>query len=111
MQVPAQHLELEEVTQDAEVLVVGAAGAFAPLRLEELFESLCPDRRLQVADLEVGEVAGELVEAGFVIAVRRRGEPLPFRAKVVTGLLPERERAVGLVLHGFTQQPCGCGEG
>ena len=43
--------------------------------VEELLQPLCPDRRLEVADLEVGEVAGELVETGLVVPVRRGREP------------------------------------
>ena len=64
---PAAHLEVEEVTEDREVLVVGACGARAPLVLEELLEPLGADRRLQVGELEVSEVAGELVETRFVV--------------------------------------------
>ena len=56
-------MELEEVAQDAEVLVVGAARAFAPVSVKGLLQPLGADRRLQVDQFEVGEVAGELVEA------------------------------------------------
>jgi hypothetical protein len=78
VQVAAQHVELEELAQDAMRFVVGASGAGAPLELEELLEPLSADWRLEVGDFEVGEVARQFVEDRFVIAIRRFGQPLSF---------------------------------
>jgi len=55
------------------------------LVVEEFFESFGADGRLEVFEVEVGEVSGELVEDAFVVAIRRFGEASPFRPKVVAG--------------------------
>ena len=53
-------------------------------------------------ELEVAEVAGELVEAGLVRLVRVREQPAAALAQVRACLLAERKRPVRLVLHGVT---------
>jgi hypothetical protein len=69
VEVSAHDLEAEEVFDDGEVLVVGARRPGAPQRVEELFDALGASGRLEVLDLEVEEVAGELVQAALVVAV------------------------------------------
>jgi hypothetical protein len=69
VQPPAHDLELDEVPQARQILVGVAGAAVAVLVLEELLDALRPDRRLEVLDLEVGEVASELVESPLVFAV------------------------------------------
>jgi hypothetical protein len=92
MQARAQDVELEKISEDREVLVVRAAGARAPLEVEKFLEAISSDRRLEVVELEVGEVARQLVEAGFVVAIRLGRESLALRTEVVAGLLTERNR-------------------
>ena len=61
VELAAKDLELEEVLEDREVLVVVAGAAFSVLVLEELLEPLSADRWLEVLDLEIEEVADQLV--------------------------------------------------
>src|SRR5580704_1415043 len=60
VQAAAHDLEAGEVFDDREVLVVRARHAVAPERVEELFDALGAGGWLEVLDVEVEEVAGEL---------------------------------------------------
>jgi hypothetical protein len=79
---------LKKSLDDREVLVVRPRRARAPLGVQELLEALRADRRLEVLELEVGEVAGELVEPGLVVAVGAVGQPLALDPQVAGDLLP-----------------------
>ena len=57
--------------------------------------------RFEVRELEIGEVARQLVEAGLVGLVGVRQEPPAVAAQVGARLLAEREGPVGLRLHGL----------
>ena len=61
LNVPAQLVVAKEVMQDRQVLVERASGPDAPLCVQELFEAFGADRRFQVVEVEVGEIAGQLV--------------------------------------------------
>jgi len=67
MQPTAQHLELEEVPEDAEVLVVVPRRAIAVLRVQELLDPLGAHGRLERLELQIREEARALVEAALVI--------------------------------------------
>ena len=53
--------------------VVGARLPCPPLEPEELLQPFSADGRLQVVELQVGEVAGELVEARLMLVDYRAG--------------------------------------
>jgi len=72
-----------------------------PGLVDELLEALGSKRRFEVAELEVGEVARQLVEAGLVCLVRARQQSAAVLPQVRACLLSERERPVCLVLHGL----------
>jgi hypothetical protein len=80
----------EEVFDDREVLVVRARRSRAPERVEELFDALGAGRWLEVLDLEVEEVAGELVQAALVVAIAGGGQALALRAQVAGSVGPDR---------------------
>ncbi len=82
MQAASEDLEAEEVLDDREVLVVRARCAVAPQGIQELLQMLGALGWLEVLDLEVEEVAGELVQARLVVAVAGVGEALALRAQV-----------------------------
>jgi hypothetical protein len=86
----AHDLEAKEVFDDGEVLVVCAWCSRAPERVEELFDVLGAGGRLEVLDLEVEEVAGELVQARLVVAVAGVGQALSLRAQVAGSVGPDR---------------------
>jgi hypothetical protein len=85
LDVAAQLVMPEEVMQNREGLVERAPGAGAPLVVEELLQAFGADRRLEVVEVKVSEVAGQLVEARLVVAIRRFGQAAPFRSQVVAG--------------------------
>jgi hypothetical protein len=107
------HLPAEEVLDDAQVRVVGPGFGVvgAPVDVEELLEPLRADRGLEVLELEVGEPAGELVEAGLVLAVGPLREPLPLGPQVGGGLCAEGEELVALVAHGLADYALRLGVG
>jgi len=90
VQTAAHDLEAEEVFDDGEVLVVRARRPGAPQRVEELFDALGAGGWLEVLDLEVEEVAGELVQAALVVAVAGVGQALALRAEVTGSVGPDR---------------------
>jgi hypothetical protein len=79
--------------------------------VDELLQPLGSERRFEVVKLEIGEVAGELVQAGLVRLVRVRQEPTPVLAQVRASVLSEREGAIRLVLHRVAPQPGHLGGG
>jgi hypothetical protein len=91
VEVIAGDLPLEEVAEDAERLVVGPGRGAAPLVLEELLDALPADWWLEVAELEVEEVADELVEDALVVAVRAVGESPALGPQVGGGVAAERQ--------------------
>jgi hypothetical protein len=99
VQVSAENVEFEELMQDAQCLVVSASRTGAPLVLQELLQALGADGRLKIYELQVGEVARELVKDALVVAVRGFREPLALGAQVMRSLSAERQRAIGLVFH------------
>lgn len=90
MQPAAEDLEAGEVFDDREVLVVGARCAVAPQGVEELLQVLGALGWLEVLDVEVEEVAGELVQARLVVAVAGVGEALALGAQVAGSIGPDR---------------------
>jgi hypothetical protein len=72
------------------VLVVRAWRPRAPECVEELFYALGAGGRLEVLDLEVEEVASELVQARLVVAVAGVGQALSLGAQVARSVGPDR---------------------
>jgi hypothetical protein len=96
MQLAAQRGPLKEPLQDRDVLGPGPRRPVSALLVDELLEALGSERRLEIAQLEIGEVAGQLVEAGFVRLVRVRQQPATVLAQVRASVLTERERPYAL---------------
>jgi predicted DNA-binding transcriptional regulator len=69
--------------------------------VDKLLKPFSAERRLEVAELEIGEVARELVEAGLVRLVRVRQQPTTVLAEIRASVLAEREGPVGLVFHSL----------